>query len=132
MIRRTLQFVLMLAILVSASVAQAASMPCCQITPQRVVAAPAADKYSGMSMEHCHGDMHHAVAFVHSMTPCASPACAQPLNVANTPADETVLLPPSALTSDGAALSHRVLGALSVSSTPNSDPPRYAPVPLRV
>jgi hypothetical protein len=139
MIRRTLQFVLMLAVLLSTSAAQAYAMPCCQISS--VAAAPAvavsaiaaADEATTM---HCHG-MSNVSATVHllSLTKCPSPVCGINAEAATAATEDAALLP----------LMHAVAGSLSSVAVLSGslftahngqayppDPPRHAIVPLRV
>jgi hypothetical protein len=87
--------VLILAVLVSATAAQAYAMPCCQIASvvaaPVVTATPAAD--DAMATMHCHGMSRMAASVTLSLTKCPVPVCSIHLEVATAATEDAVLTP---------------------------------------
>jgi hypothetical protein len=135
MIRRTLQFVLMLTVLVSASAAQVLAMPCCTIAPAHapVTAPPPEDQATSM---HCHSAMHHAQMALDtaSATSCPGPVCTSHVDTAAPAAEDTLLSPLLNATVDSLLLvAVQPTNSLTARAT-HSAPPhlQQSPVPLRI
>ena len=134
MLRRAFQFVLMLAVLLSTSAAQAYAMPCCEIAraAKAVPVAPVAAHDEGPEM-HCHSDMQAAEAA--PMPHCTAASCTAQSESATANTEDAALQPlvyAAAVSLEyipvTATGSRTVLTALFV--PPDSHP--RAPVPLRV
>jgi len=138
--RRTLQFVLMLAVLLTTSMAQAYVMPCCQIALAPVVIAPAVTAQSSLTATsepmHCHGAMEAApMADATPANDCISPVCRAATDTAAAPAEDFAFQPLlDAVSAPLARLSTPASAAFATSATHRSPPhsPHQIAAPLRV
>jgi hypothetical protein len=134
MLRRTLQFVLMLAVLLSTSAAQAHAMPCCEIAHAAMATpvAPVAAHDEGPEM-HCHSGMQTSEAV--PMPHCTAASCTAQSETATASTEDAALQP--LVHASAVSLKDVPVTATGTRTVPTAlfvppDSHQRAPVPLRV
>ncbi len=136
MLRRTLQFVLILAVLLSTSAAQAYAMPCCETARAAVVApvAPIAAHDESPEM-HCHDGMQTSDTDAVPVPHCTAASCTAQPETATASTEDAALQP----LVHAAAVSLKYVSVMATGSrtAPAAlfvppDSHQRAPVPLRV